>query len=921
MKQELQREPERVLKESGGADEKLTLEKMAKEPVDVVASALDTDLNIGLSAETAAVRLLRQGPNAISRAPSANALKVFVQQFRSTVVYVLGAASIVSFLNNEVVQAGAILAAVIINAVVGFITEYKAKVSLDALEALAGPVARVRRDGIECEIPAADLVPGDLLILEAGSRVPADVRIVKSGALSVDESALSGESIPVYKNAQIKDAESGTVAYQGSMIMQGNAKAVVVCTGASTRLGQLGVQLSQIESSATPLERSLEQLGRQLSLLTLFVCAALLCVGIWHKEDAWIMLQTSIALAVAAIPEGLPVVATLALAVGTQRMVKLGALVRKLSAVETLGCTGIICTDKTGTLTQNQMTVTDLVFDSRDIRVSGIGYSPEGEIHENGLPLRITGEPVLCKLLIAAALCNDAKVENHGGDDPWHVHGDPTEGALITAAHKAQLKQDELKSTHRRVHELPFDLERKRMTTIHKSAEDDELTAFVKGSPESIIAVSSSYLTCSGIRPLSEDKHTWFLQRNAELAARGLRVLGVAFKRIGADKPVHQDHVESELVFLGLIAMADQPKEGVRESIEQCQRAGIKVLMLTGDQSATATAIARELGIIGAQADGAVASGAEIENLEAQQFKDSVRQAQVLARVKPEMKHKIVQTLQSLNQVVAMTGDGVNDAAALRQADIGIAMGRAGTALAREASDMVITDDNFATIVKAIEEGRGIYRNIASAIAYLLTASVASVFTVAAAVLLDSGMPLSPLQLLLLNLIMHVFPALGLALQRPSGTLMEEPPREAGKPLLDRSMWMQIVIRAALVSAGASITTFCFAGESESVQKTLVLGTLSVSLLLQSWSWFFVSRRTFKLFPHCFAFNTPMVLNSMLGLSLLFAALYVPALKHALATAPLSLHHWFAVCTTALATFACSLLVTGSSASSKASLS
>lgn len=907
MHQDLQVESESVVKDS--RVEVITLDSVALQSVESVASALGTSLDTGLSAESAATRLIKHGPNSIERAPSANALKVLIQQFRSTVVYVLLAAAIVSFVNHEVVQAVAILAAVVINAVVGFITEYKAKVSLDALEALAGPVARVRRGGVESEIPAAGLVPGDLLILEAGARVPADVRIVKSGALSVDESALSGESIPVYKNADNKKDEAGTVAYQGSMILQGTAKAIVVNTGLNTRLGKLGVQLSQIESSATPLERSLENMGKQLSLLTLAICAGLLGLGVWHKEDAWMMLQTSIALAVAAIPEGLPVVATLALAVGTQRMVKEAALVRKLSAVETLGCTGIICTDKTGTLTQNQMTVTDIVFDSRHIGVSGVGYAPDGHLHEDGTKLTIGGEPVLAQLLIAGTLCNDAKLENHG-EEKWHVHGDPTEGALITAARKAQFKQDELKAAHQRVHELPFDLDRKRMTTIHKSVEDSVLTAFVKGSPESIIGVSKNYLSCDGIKPLTEEKHSWFMQQNTELAASGLRVLGLAFKRMESENDIYKDDVENGLVFLGLIAMADQPKKGVKESIELCQKAGIKVLMLTGDQSATATAIARELGIVQAEDDGATASGADIEKMSDQELTALVQRAKVLARVKPEMKHKIVQTLQSLKQVVAMTGDGVNDAAALRQADIGIAMGQAGTALAREASDMVITDDNFATIVKAIEEGRCIYRNIASAIAYLLTASVASVITVATAVLLDTGMPLSPLQLLWLNLIMHVFPALGLALQKPSGRLMEEPPRDAQRPLLDRSMWIQVLLRACLVSAASSITCIYFIGEGETVSRTVVLATLSISLLLQAWSWFLVSRRVFARMPVSISFNGPMILNSVLGTALLLAAIYWAPLKTALLTVSLAPHHWGVIAVAAVVAFLLSLFIT-----------
>mgnify|MGYP003384816798 CR=1 FL=1 len=886
----------------------LTMEQAASLSVEEVVRILETSAASGLAPDVAAQRLALVGANTICRSSSKSGFSLFVDQFKSTVVYVLLAASLVSFGMGEKMQGLAILAAVFINAIVGFLTEYKAKVSLEALEALAGPVARVRRNGQESEIPAAEVVPGDLIILEAGSRVPADVRLIKSGSLSVDESALSGESVPVYKSAVAVDNESGvTTAYQGSLILQGHAKAIVVATGSSTRMGKLGIQLCGIASSKTPLEKALEQMGRQLSFLTIAVCVALLLVGIWHQENVWEMLQVSIALAVAAIPEGLPVVATLALAIGTQRMVRRGALIRKLSAVETLGCTQVICTDKTGTLTQNQMTVSDIVFDRRHLRVSGLGYAPIGDITEDGITIQLDMEPVLENLLKAGALCNDAKLESSEGSADWHVHGDPTEGALIAAAHKTRLRHGELKASFPRIHELPFDLNRKRMTTIHQTGAQ-KLTAFVKGSPESILSVSAAYLTAHGVKPLTDAEREWFMQENYAMAAGGLRVLGVALRHVEADSEVHSHEIETELVFLGLVAMADQPKSGVKEAIEKCQRAGIKIIVLTGDQPATAKAIARELHICAQDDQSTVLTGDELEKLPPEQLKGFLAEASVLARVKPEMKYEIVRSLQASGLVVAMTGDGVNDAAALRQADIGVSMGQGGTALAREASDMVITDDNFATIVKAIEEGRAIYKNIAASIAYLLTASLASVMTVSAAVVLEVGMPLTALQLLWLNLIMHIFPALGLVLQRSSAGIMEERPRAANAKLLDTHMCIQIGLRATLVTAATVYASLAFASGDPLKCRTIALATLSLALLLQAWSWFILNRNLFASTKQWrLELNLPMCVNTSLGLLLLLGALYLPPLRAVLHTVVLSGVDWLAVAGASLASFLISL--------------
>ena len=878
----------------------LSIDRASLLPTDEVAATLETDIENGLVPLEVQARLQRFGFNELSKKVAVSPLSLFFAQFKSTVVILLLMAALASALGGEHLQAAGIVVAVLINAIVGFITEYKAQVSLAALEKLAGPLARVRRGGRDSEIPATEIVPGDLLILEEGSRVPADIRLLTATALSLDESMLSGESIPVYKSSSVADAnEQATVAYQGTLILKGRAKAIVVATGNNTKLGQLGHSLTDIQSKATPLQDDLEKLGRQLSILTVSVCALLFVVGILHGESFWEMIQASIALAVAAIPEGLPVVATLALASGTSRMVKLGALIRKLSAVETLGCTEIICTDKTGTLTQNQMTVTDIVVDGRHINVTGLGYTPQGEFTENETKISFENCALLNPLFTAAVLCNDAKLEVHE-DAQWHIFGDPTEGALLTLALKAGIEQRPSKEKMPRRQEFCFDLNRKRMTTIHGSL-NEEILAYTKGAPETVISLCKYYETEDGPALLDQSKRDWFIAQNEELASKGLRVLGFATRNLGQIKVSDHQDAESQMNFLGLIGMSDRPKEGVREAIEECRQAGIKVIMLTGDQPATAMSVAKDLNILDQGSTiGSVISGKDIEKMDEETKKQTLSNCSVLARVKPEAKLSIVRALQAAGKVVAMTGDGINDAPALRQSDIGVAMGQGGTSLAREASDMVITDDNFPTIVHAVEQGRVIYANISCAIAYLLTASMASVFTVAAAVIFDTGLPMSPLQLLWLNLIMHIFPGLGLVLQAARPGIMREAPRGRNQSLLGKKEYTQIFLRGLMVAGATILAADQMHGAPVEKLRTVVLCTISLSLLLQSWSWLAAKRPKDDF---SYLFNGPMHLSTACGVALLLAAVFFPPLQAILCTVPLGSETWTAVILYSLGTY------------------
>lgn len=863
------------------------------ESLEAILKHFSVDANHGLSDEVAADRLKQFGPNRMTERKTHGVLIILVRQFQSTVVLLLIVAAAISYFSHELIQAGGILAAVIINAIVAFVTELKAKVSLDTLESLAGPTARTIREDREKEIPAYELVPGDIVILDAGSRVPADLRLIQASGLIVDESSMSGESVPVYKSTTSKEQDDhaeSPMSWQGTLVLAGRGCGVVVATGDETKLGRLGKLLTETTSARTPLEDQLEALGKQLTLLIVVLCVVLAVVGILHKEDGWLMIQTAIALAVAAIPEGMPVVATLALAVGTQRMVRARALIRQLAAVETLGCTTVICTDKTGTLTENQMVVTDLALNSRHLNVSGTGYEPKGEVVEQGAPLCAIEDGILVDLLRAGALCNDAKIENHDGDCDWHVHGDPTEGALIAAAGKVGLNHERLCAAYPRVGEIPFDVTRKRMSTIHRTS-DDRWFLYVKGSPESILKRSSHVHAVDADRPLTACDNEWFKNKNEEMAHRGLRVLAIAFRELESMQvELNGEDIETELTLLGLVGMSDQPRVGVEEAIESCKNAGIKVVMVTGDQPSTAQAVARDLGLFRSKnGDHSVVQGSELSRMNEAELRLTLKAAEILARVTPEMKLAVVKALQANGEIVAMTGDGVNDAPALRQANIGIAMGRSGTALAREASSMVITDDNFATIVKAIREGRIIYANIQKSIAYLLTAGLASVICVAGGVILDTGLPLSPLQLLWLNLIMHVFPGLGIVLERRHTEVMAKPPRDTTEQLVSQGVKWQILLRSFIVAIAVlcSIQIQQVFGEAGATTTTIGFATLSGALLLQALSWSAVDRGG-QAGNKVRRPGWPMVINMAVSCVLLFAAVYFPGLQAVLKTQSLN---------------------------------
>lgn len=846
---------------------------------------ITTDIASGLDNSMVQRRLSEFGPNEFHSAEKTSVRELLIRQFTSSVVVLLLVASAVSFFTNEVLQACGILIAVFINAIVGFATEYRAKVSLEALSKMAGPVAHVVREGKRQEIPANQLVPGDIIILSAGSRVPADLKLVDAHSLNIDESIMTGESLPVTKASHpIDDDESVTFAKHGTHVLSGRGRGFVTATGQNSSLGKLQKSLLNKERVATPLERKLDELGQQLSILTVIVCVFVAVVGLLYKHDVWSMLEAGIALAVAAIPEGLPVVATLALAVGTQRMVKAGALIRQLAAVETLGCTTIICSDKTGTLTENKLLVTDLYTDGRHLNVSGVGYEPEGAITENG---RVVESDELLELLFRAiTLCNDARLIKTQEDKSWRVAGDPTEGALLAAAQKYGLAPADLRRSNPRISEFPFDLNSKKMSTIHED-EKQHQTVYSKGSPERIIEDAELIFTSDGPILFTDRMKREYLKVNSAFADHGLRVLGIAMKRMERG----EKNFEHGLVFLGLVGMKDTARHGVDTAIEKCDDAGIRVMMLTGDQKKTAASIAHELHILTERENTKerILEGSDLEDITDEQLSARLEQARVIARVTPELKLKIVKALQEKNNVVAMTGDGVNDAPALQQANIGVAMGLAGTDLAREVSNMVITDDNFTTIVTAIEQGRIIYDNIRRSICYLLTATGASVVAIAVAMITTGFLALNPLQLLWLNLIMHVFPGLGIVLQGAAPGTMQRKPRSPSEKLIEGPERNQIIFRSLVVALAVLGSIEWAKRLSLDVETTctIAFATISLALLYQAWAWLFVKRKG-EGAAQAAPVNGFMYIMMAISYALVVVAIYVPPLQLVLKTVPLA---------------------------------
>ncbi|MGB4712324.1 MAG: cation-transporting P-type ATPase [Fuerstiella sp.] len=867
--------------------------------VDQAVQRLQTDVSQGLTAAEASRRLSKHGSNTLAQARQRSTLRILVSQFLSLIVALLLAATAIAFAMGDNIEAVAILVVIVINAAIGFLTEWKAQQALTALQKQSVSVAQVIRGGTAREIPAAELVPGDLVVLAAGGRVPADGRIVESVRLQIEESALTGESNAVTKSADaISNGDAAladrlNMAFLGTTITDGRGKLIISATGAKTEVGKIGLLIDDVIDRATPLEEKLAGISRLLVVIILALCGIIVFAG-WLRglTDFWHMLEIGVSLAIAAVPEGLPAVATMTLALGMQRMARQRALVRRLPAVETLGSTTVICTDKTGTLTKNEMTVSVYVLNQHRVDVTGTGYATVGTFQEGPKSVDANTDKQLQMALRIGMLCNDAEVERV--DDHDTVLGDPTEAAMIVVAEKAGMSRDSLMAEFPRIAEVPFDSSSKRMVTIHRSSKGPAI-AFVKGAPGTVLAAANLQMQGAQTTPLTDDDRNGWVQTNNDLAGSALRVLGLAFREL----PENYTDADFDryFTFVGLVGMTDPLRDEAKAAIATCREAGIRTVMITGDQQVTAAEIARQLGLDRDREGRTLKTvhGRELSDLDADGWKHIVADAAVFARVSPEHKLRIVEALQELGHVVAMTGDGVNDAPALKQADIGIAMGINGTEVAKENADMVITDDDFTSIVGAVQQGRIIYGNILRFLHYLLSCNLSEILTVFIAMMIGWPLPLVALQILWLNLVTDVFPAFALALEPSAPDVMTRPPRDPQESLLTLRFIGLIVWQGVLLTA---VTLFAFAvgmhwhgtsGDGLRAATTMAFMTLALSQVFHAFNARSQNRSAFtdRLFT-----NGWLWAAVALCLALQAAAVYLPLLQRVLHTAPPTLADW-----------------------------
>ena len=783
------------------------------ETIEDVLKELGSSMELGLTPEEAASRLAKDGPNQIEEGKKESRLLKLLHQFTEFIIVVLIGAAVIAGLLGEWIDSIAIMAIVVLNGIIGFTQEEKAERVLESLKKMSAPKAKVLRGGELHTVDASDLVPGDVIALDSGDKIPADSRVLSVQMLKVDEAPLTGESHPVEKDSQrvqgtVPLGDRVNMVYSGTTVVYGRARAIVAETGMTTEMGKIARMLQEVKREPTPLQKKLAEFGRVLVYLAGGVCGLIFLLGVLRGDDLLEMFLTAVSLAVAAIPEGLPAVVTIVLALGVQRMVKRHALIRKLPSVETLGSATLIASDKTGTLTQNQMTVRKVFLSTGEtLSVTGAGYEPTGEFILGSASIAASENTALDMLLKTSVLCNEASLKKPGDESggSWQVIGDPTEGALLTLALKAGIDRKTIGKEFSHTGELPFDSERKMMTNVFRTVEGHGI-AFTKGAPERVLSLCTRALSADGVEsPLTEDFMEKILATNEEFAKGALRVLGLAFKKSSgpAATAVHIDihdpaSVEKDLVFLGLVGMIDPPREEVFVAVEKAKGAGIVPLMITGDHKLTATAIAEELGIYG-EGDRAL-TGIELDELDEEEFRRLLPEIKVYARVNPEHKLMVVREWKRRGDIVAMTGDGVNDAPALKEADIGIAMGITGTDVTKEASEMVLTDDNFASIISAVEEGRGIFDNIRKVVHFLLSCNIGEIFTLLIAAITGMPLPLLPVQILWMNLVTDGLPALGLAMEPISGDVMDRRPRPKDEGIVTRSIMWVMVIQGAFMA-------------------------------------------------------------------------------------------------------------------------
>lgn len=883
---------------------------------DDVLRQLDAPPEGGLTMLEAARRLEEFGPNELKEAPPTTFWQMLWEQFNNFVVILLIVAAVISALLGDYFEAAAIMAIVILNAALGVFQERRAEQALAALRKLAAPEAHVLRDGSRQMVPASELVPGDLVLLEAGNYVPADIRLLEAINLRVEEAALTGESVPVQKDASatlesdIPLGDRKNTAFMGTIVNYGRGRGLVVATGMYTQIGIIAEMLQSVQNEPTPLQRRLDRLGKTLGWAALVVCGLVFVVGLLQGSDPLDMFIIAVSLAIAAVPEGLPAIVTISLALGMREMIKRHALIRRLSSVETLGSASMICSDKTGTLTQNEMTATRLWADGEFVSITGSGYEPYGEFIVNEIPINLIDYQAILTTLWVAALNNDSELEIAGstnGKEAYRMVGDPTEGALLVAAAKAGAEIRDLNAAYPRVQEVPFDSARKRMITIHvlEYPKSEDISPFsdqnsrlkgyvitVKGAPDLVLERCTHYQRMDDHAiPLDESQRMRILQANDTMTQDALRVLGMAY-RVLPEEPseITPDILEEDLTFVGLVGMIDPPRAEVPAALEKARAAGIRTIMITGDYPKTARAIAESIGLL--QPGHQVLTSSELAGMDDATLQREVKTADVFARVSPEHKLRIVEALRANGEVVAMTGDGVNDAPSIKRADIGVAMGITGTDVAKESADMVLTDDNYASIVSAVEQGRVIYSNIRKFVYYLLSCNLAEIAIIFFGTLFTRRSPLTAIQLLWLNLLTDGAPALALGTEKGDPDIMDYPPRPASEPIINRFMQVGIAVQTIAITLVTLYAYFTglrlYPGQPE-FAETMAFVTLSFSELLRAYT---ARSEHYPILKIGVFGNKWMNYAVLTSLVLLLAVIYIPFLNPIFNTIPLGWSQW-----------------------------
>ncbi|WP_242144505.1 MULTISPECIES: calcium-translocating P-type ATPase, SERCA-type [unclassified Bacillus cereus group] len=861
-----------------------------------VEERTNTNVKTGLSEQEAEGRLKKFGPNELQEAKRPSALLVFLAQFKDFMVLVLFGATIISAFLGEYIDSIAIVAIVILNGILGFFQERKAEKSLEALKELAAPQVTVLRNGKWIKAPSKALVLGDIIKFSSGDRIGADVRLVETSSLYIEESALTGESVPVQKKVEalsgqdVAIGDQKNIAFMGTMITRGSGIGVVVATGMNTAMGQIANMLQNAEPMETPLQRRLEQLGKILIIVALILTALVVLAGVYQGNEVYHMFLAGVSLAVAAIPEGLPAIVTVALSLGVQRMIKKKAIVRKLPAVETLGCASVICSDKTGTMTQNKMMVTHMWSGGELWKVTGKGYEPTGSFMKDEEKINPGNTKSLYQLLTFGCLCNHAQIMKKKKE--YVLDGDPTEGALVAVAMKAGISREALKEKFEIIHEFPFDSTRKMMSIIVRDR-DGKKFVVTKGAPDVLLQKSQTILWGNKQQPFSELYRKEVQAAIHSLGSQALRTIAVAFKPLKVTDPIHDEQeIEKDFMLVGIQGMIDPPRPEVKQAVQECKEAGIKTVMITGDHKVTAMAIAEELGIL--PRNGRVVEGIELANMTVEELEDIVEDTYVFARVSPEHKLKIVKALQNKGHIVAMTGDGVNDAPAIKAADIGISMGITGTDVAKEASSLVLLDDNFATIKAAIKEGRNIYENIRKFIRYLLASNVGEILVMLFAMLLALPLPMVPIQILWVNLVTDGLPAMALGLDAPEGDVMKRNPRHPKEGVFARGLAWKIVSRGFLIGS-VTLLAFIIAYNQHPNElkyaQTVAFATLVLAQLIHV----FDCRSEHSVFHRNPFGNIYLVGAVIVSILLMLVVIYYSPLQPIFSTLPIQARDWLLI--------------------------